>query len=42
MQRSWEYAAAFDFEAKTPQGLVVSIDMTLALLGDPIPQLPAS
>jgi hypothetical protein len=42
VQTECEYPARFDFEAKIPQGLEVAIDMSPALVGDPVPQLPAS
>ena len=42
MQTEWEYPAVFDLEAVIPQGLLLSIVISEALLGDPDPQLPAS
>ena len=41
IQTVWEYPAIFDLEARTPQGLELSIDMSPALLDVPVPQ-PAS
>ena len=42
IQTVWEYPAIFDLEARTPQGLELSIDMSPVPLDDPTPQPAAS
>ena len=42
MQTEWEYPAVFVLEARIPHGLELIIDMSPALLGDPIPQPSSS